>query len=72
MTTITIDTPLKLKKTHFRDPLEAGEFFLKIAVQQAKKANKPRQPKKSQYQIAMEDLEAGRNVISLSDYMQKR
>jgi hypothetical protein len=62
MTTITIDTPLKLKKTHFRDPLEVGEFFLKIAVQQLKKSQ----------QIAMEDLEAGRNTISLSDYMQKR
>lgn len=72
MTTITVDTPVKLKKTHFSSPLEAGEFFLKMAIQQAKKDTKSTSTKKSQYQIAMEDLEAGKNTISLSDYMQKR
>lgn len=66
MTTITIDTPVKLKKTHFTSPLEAGEFFLKMAIQQAKK-----QSNKSQYQIAMEDLEAGRNIVTQEQLLAK-
>jgi|GEM_PF-3581368 len=71
MTTITVDTTIKLKKTHFTSTLEAGEFFLKVAIQEAKKQT-TKASKKSQYQIAMEDLEAGRNTMSLSDYMKQR
>jgi hypothetical protein len=54
MTTITLDTPLHLKKTHFRDPTELMYYFAGLQLQLQKKQLK----KKSQYDIAMEDLAA--------------
>lgn len=73
MTTITIDQPIKFNKTHFEDPLEAAHFLLRWTIKQAKSQQiSTKIPKKSQYQIAKEDLANGINTISLESYMTKR
>lgn len=64
MTTITIDAPLNIRKTHFATARDAAEFLLKYAEKESKK-NK-------QYVEALQDLQNNKNVITLSEYMTKR
>lgn len=75
-TTITIDQPLTwLKKTHFSDALQAA-YFLIWSIQPKMKKNqwitKKTITKKTHYEKALHDLEEGKNIITLSDYMNQR
>ncbi|MGC4129249.1 MAG: hypothetical protein QM564_06745 [Bergeyella sp.] len=45
MTTITIDTPLELKKTRFATPLEAAYFLMKYKIDEEDKERAGETPK---------------------------
>lgn len=70
MTTITIDTPLNIKKTHFATARDAAQFLLNYAEKEEKKWIK--NESSTQYQTAISDLTQNKNVITLSEYMTKR
>jgi hypothetical protein len=73
MTTITIDEPIKLSKTHFANPMEAAYFLLGTQIKHKKSASsttpksKKKSPSISQYEKAMQDLQSGKNIYNHDD-----